>query len=174
MTKQLLCTLIAICLVTGFVKPLNTALAAEAVEIPIAQNDVFYTINSQRIDRVKILSDFFKSFDGPLEPYSAAFVRIADKYELDYRLLPSIACLESSCGKFYIKSSNNPFGWGIYGNTVTSFKTVEECIEAVAKGLSTNYVAKGYETVEEIAVIYNPSNSVKWAGNVRYFYNKIN
>ena len=174
MTKQLIYTLIAMCLVLGFAKPLNKAFAAESTEPAVGQNNVFYTINSQRINRVKILSDFFKSFDGPLEPYSAAFVRIADKYELDYRLLPSIACLESSCGKFYIKNSNNPFGWGIYGNTVTSFKTVEECIEAVAKGLSTNYVAKGYETVEEIAVIYNPSNSVKWAGNVRYFYDKIN
>ncbi len=174
MTKQLIYILIAICLITGFAKPLSNVLAAEAVEASTEQNNVFYTINSQRIDRVKILSDFFKSFDGPLEPYSAAFVRIADKYELDYRLLPSIACLESSCGKFYIKSSNNPFGWGIYGNTVTSFNTMEECIEAVAKGLSINYVSKGYETVEEIAVIYNPSNSVKWAGNVRYFYNKIN
>lgn len=150
----------------------NTAHAAELGASDPASP--FYHIKAQKVDRIESLRAFFKSFDGPLEPYSEVFVQVADKYDLDYRLLPSIACLESSCGKFYIPDSNNPFGWGIYGNTVTKFKTMEECIDTVGRGLSENYIKKGYDTVEKIAPIYNPPNPIKWAGNVNYFFNKIN
>jgi hypothetical protein len=154
---------------------LVTAKNAQAAQLTSSDlESPFYLIRAQKIDRVESLREFFKSFESPLEDHAKIFVQVADKYGLDYRLLPSIACLESSCGKFYIPESNNPFGWGIYGNKVTKFATMEEGIEVVGKGLSDNYIEKGYDTVEEIAPIYNPPNPIKWAGKVNYFYNKIN
>lgn len=154
---------------------LSSAPSAHAAEATLSENQSpFYHIKAQKVNRVESLRSFFKSFDGPLEQYAETFVQVADEYGLDYRLLPSIACLESSCGKFYIPDSNNPFGWGIYGNKVTKFKTMEDCIDTVGKGLAENYINRGYDTVEKIAPIYNPPNPIKWAGNVNYFYNKIN
>lgn len=162
-------------IVIAILLSLVTAKSAQAAELTSSElESPFYHIKAQKVDRVESLRAFFKSFDGPLEAYAETFVQVADKYGLDYRLLPSIACLESSCGKFYIPDSNNPFGWGIYGNKVTKFATMEDCIDAVGKGLSENYIKKGYDTVEKIAPIYNPPNPIKWAGNVNYFYNKIN
>ena len=135
--------------------------------------ETFFSIQAKRVDRTRALREFFKSLNSPLEHYASHFVAVADKYELDYRLLPAISCNESSCGKHYIPSSNNVFGWGIYGNTVTSFASIEEGIETVGKGLAENYVAKGYDTVEEIAPIYTPPNPSRWANNVNYFYIQI-
>ena len=40
-----------------------------------APEEVFFTIEKQRIDRVASLRAFFKSYNSPLEPYSAHFVR---------------------------------------------------------------------------------------------------
>jgi hypothetical protein len=146
----------------------------QAQEVTIEPvGEPFHQIQSQKIDRVAALSSFFRSLNSPLEPYSADFVATADKYGLDYRLLPAISCNESSCGKYYIPSSNNVFGWGIYGNKVTSFESIEVGIDTVGKGLAQNYIARGYDTVEEIAPIYTPPNPTGWASKIRYFYNKI-
>lgn len=135
--------------------------------------EVFFTIQRQRIDRTANLRAFFKSYNSSLEPYSEHFVLTADKYGLDYRLLPAISCVESTCGKFYIPSSNNPFGWGIYGNTVTSFESIEAGIDTVGAGLAKNYVNKGYDTVEEIAPIYNPNTPLQWGGKINFFFKQI-
>ena len=144
---------------------------AQTIDFPT--EEPLHVIESKKIDRAASLRTFFKSLNSPLEPYSEHFVEVADKYGLDYRLLPAISCNESSCGKYYIPSSNNVFGWGIYGNKVTSFESIEVGIDTVGKGLAENYVAKGYDTVEEIAPIYTPPNPQGWASKIRYFYGKM-
>jgi len=173
---------IAICMLMAFVQAkqamaldlLAFANVQEAQEKPQQPpEEMFFTIQRQRIDRTANLRAFFKSYNSSLEPYSEHFVLVADKYGLDYRLLPAISCVESTCGKFYIPSSNNPFGWGIYGNTVTSFESIEVGIDTVGAGLAKNYVNKGYDTVEEIAPIYNPNTPVQWGGKINFFFKQI-
>src|SRR5687767_13132893 len=79
--------------------------------------------------RAKIIETFFKKHNAPLADYSHAFIQTADKYGLDWRLLPSISMQESNGGKKVITDSYNPFGFGIYGSKVLKFSSWEEGIQ---------------------------------------------
>ena len=105
--------------------------------------------------------------NAPLADYAEKFVEVANKYGLDYRLLPAIATVESGGGKSNFRSYN---AWG-WGNK--SFSSFEEGIEVVGRGLKTGYIDKGRDTVEEIAPIYCPPNYKNWARSVNQFMNEI-
>ena len=105
--------------------------------------------------------------NAPLADYAEKFVEVANKYGLDYRLLPAIATIESSGGKNNFRKYN-AWGWGNKG-----FSSFEEGIEVVAKGLKTGYIDKGRDTVEEIAPIYCPPNYKNWARSVNQFMLEI-
>jgi len=55
------------------------------------------------------LKSFFQKWDCPARHYVEAFLTAADKYDLDWRLLPSLSVVESSGGKS--AKNNNLFGW---------------------------------------------------------------
>jgi hypothetical protein len=124
-------------------------------------------------NRVKSLELFFSKFNSPLKPHSDTFVEVADKYGLDYRLLPAIACMESTCGKYLIPGTYNPFGWGIYGTNYISFDNYEQAIDTVGKGLKDNYLSRGFDTPAKIAPIYTPPRHQHWLSGVTWFMNKI-
>lgn len=152
--------------------------AASNASIQNKQNEVSVSgldreIQRSRKERVEALENFFDEFKSPLKANAETFVDVADKYNMDYKLLPAISCMESSCGKKLIEGSYNPFGWGIYGNNAIYFESYDEAIETVAKGISTNYIAKGLNTPEKIAPVYTPPNYVNWRNGVTYFINKI-
>lgn len=126
-----------------------------------------------RAVKVTTLEKFFKKYNSPLINHAETFVLVAERYNMDYKLLPSIACMESTCAKFLINGSYNPFGWGIYGSNVVRFKNYDEAIETVGKGIYTGYVLKGADTPEKIAPIYTPPNHRNWLSGVRYFSNEI-
>lgn len=130
-------------------------------------------IQESKEQRIKALESFFEEVNSPLKDQSDTFVEVADKYGLDYKLLPAISCIESSCGVKLIEDSYNPFGWGIYGNNAVYFESWEDAIETVGKGIKEKYVAKGFNTPEKIAPIYTPPNSTKWLYAVRGFMYKI-
>jgi hypothetical protein len=128
---------------------------------------------AQQINKIRALEKFFEGYKSPLKKHSETFVKVADQYGMDYRLLPAISCMESSCGKQLIEGSYNPFGWGIYGSNAVYFKNYDEAIETVAKGLKTNYLDKGYDTPQKIAPIYTPPNHRNWLSGVTFFMEKI-
>src|SRR5450631_1063651 len=71
--------------------------------------------------RTTRLKKFLIQLHCPVAYLSEEFVRAADDNHLDWRLLPSIAIIESGGGKAYIREKNNIFGWGggeIYFNSV--------------------------------------------------------
>jgi len=105
--------------------------------------------------------------NAPLADYAEKFVEVANKYGLDYRLLPAIATVESNGGKNNFRSYN-AWGWGSKG-----FSSFEEGIEVVGRGLKTGYIDKGRDTVEEIAPIYCPPNYKNWARSVNQFMLEI-
>jgi len=59
--------------------------------------------------RLASLERFFRRASCPAVKYARAFVEAADRYDLDWRLLPSISYVESSGGKSAL--NNNLFGW---------------------------------------------------------------
>ena len=126
--------------------------------------------------RAKIIENFFRGYNSPLAPFSEKFIEVAEKYNLDYRLLPSIAMQESNGGKKVIADSNNPFGYGIYGGSVLRFKTWEDSIERVARGLKEDYINKGLTSPEEIMAKYTPPSIAlggPWAKGVTIFMEEL-
>ena len=77
---------------------------------------------------------YFAKRNMPLEGYGDQFIAVADKYDVDWRLLPAIAVRESTGGKFLL--NNNPFGWG---SCKIPFKDFNEAIEVVGMHLSGNH-----------------------------------
>jgi hypothetical protein len=125
-------------------------------------------LNKDKLKAQKIETYFrVNRGNAPLANYAEKFVEVANKYDLDYRLLPAIATVESNGGKNNFRSYN-AWGWGNKG-----FSSFEEGIEVVAKGLKTGYIDKGRDTVEEIAPVYCPPNYKNWARSVNQFMLEI-
>lgn len=126
--------------------------------------------------RAKIVENFFTSYKAPLADYSQTFIEVADKYQLDYRLLPSIAMQESNGGKRVITDSYNPFGYGIYGKLVTRFNSWDEAIERVGRALKEDYLDQGLKNPTQIMAKYTPPSLEKggaWAKGVLTFMEEL-
>ncbi len=123
--------------------------------------------------RVAVVADFFKKHNSDLLPYAQNVVSSADKYNLDYRLIPAIAMQESNLCKKAPKNSYNCWGFGIYGKKVTKFSNYPEAIDAVTKTLATQYKEKGLETPQQIMAKYTPSNNGAWADSVNLFMDQL-
>lgn len=126
--------------------------------------------------RPKIIEDFFSRYKSPLASLSESFVKVADKYKLDYKLLPSIAMQESNGGKKVIADSFNPFGYGIYGKQVKKFASFEEAIERVGRGLREDYLDQGLNTPQKIMPKYTPPSVAiggPWARGVSSFMEEL-
>jgi len=136
--------------------------------LPSAENVLGDSIISKDA-RIEIVRQFFARYKSPLEPFASNVVKDADKYGLDFRLLPAIAMQESNLCQKIITDSYNCWGFGIYGNKVTRFDSYPEAIGTVTKTLATNYIAGGLNTPEEIMKKYTPSNNGSWAYSVNYF-----
>jgi hypothetical protein len=135
---------------------------------------ITHDLKAATIDRVGALEKFFEKYNSPLKGHANTFVEVADKYGIEYTLLPAISCMESSCGKKMLPNTYNPFGWGIYGNNFIAFNDFDEAIETVGKGLNENYFARGFDTPQKIAPIYTPPNHVNWLRGVNFFVGQIN
>ena len=92
----------------------------------------------------------------PLEGQGEAMVATADKYGLDWRLLPAIAIRESSGGKHMCK--NNPYGWG---SCRITFDSIEAATERVGKSLGGfNPNLKMYKTPDTRKKLYYYNGTV--------------
>jgi len=126
--------------------------------------------------RPAIVKNYLHRYNSPLEPYSQFLVTTADKYYLDYRLLPAIAQQESNLCKKIPENSHNCWGFGIYGDNVIRFDSYPQAIEIVAKTLKRDYIDQGLDTPEEIMAKYTPPSIEKggpWAKAVSRFLSDL-
>ena len=123
---------------------------------PMAYLSAVATQNGLARDRAKRLDDYFDKRDMPLAGYGAMFVNVAQKCDLDWRLLPAIAVRESSGGKRLM--NKNPFGWG---SAKIKFYNFEDAIETVSDNLCgfNSATAKYYKdkTISQQLWYYNGS-----------------
>ncbi len=140
--------------------------------LPTAENVLNDSIISKDA-RIDIIRKFFQQYNSPLGPFAEDVVEAADKYSLDFRLLPAIAMQESNLCRKIIKDSYNCWGFGIYGKKVTRFTSYSEAIDTVSKTLAKNYIGGGLETPEQIMTKYTPSNDGAWAFSVNHFMEKL-
>jgi len=144
----------------------NRGLAFAA--LPPTENVLGNSIVSKDV-RIEVVRQFFAKYKSVLEPFASNVVLNADKYGIDYRLLPAIAMQESNLCQKIIANSYNCWGFGIYGKQVTRFESYPEAIDTITKTLASNYVAGGLNSAEEIMKKYTPSNNGAWARSVNYF-----
>lgn len=125
--------------------------------------------HNQLDKRTLKLKKFLLSVNSPLVEYSQVFVDVADRYDVDWKLVPAISGVESTFGRFIPANSYNAYGWN---NGNFAFENWPQSIEIVNKTLRENYINNGATTVEQIAPIYAPPSKT-WAGKVRYFMARI-
>src|SRR4051812_33310029 len=97
---------------------LSTGLAVFAgmVSIPLAvapQGESEPVADYRQDPRFEKLKAFFRKANCPAQYYASVFLDAADRYDLDWRLLPSLSFIESTGGK--LAKKNNFFGWNSAG-----------------------------------------------------------
>lgn len=108
--------------------------------------------HAQEDPRHKQMQDFLHAKRSPLAEHARAFLDAADRYGLDWRLLPCLALVETG-GRKEIRN-NNVFGWG---NGRIQFTSVAESIHLVAERLA-NAAPYRKKTTEDKLKAYNPRN----------------
>lgn len=128
-------------------------------------------IKSKAIDeRARILQEYLSQYNSPLQYQAQDFIEAADQYDLDWKLVVSIAGTESTFGKF-IPGGYNAWGWGVYGNQALYFDSWRDGIFTVSEGLRKNYINKGYKDPYSMNRIYAASPT--WGAHVSYFLTDI-
>lgn len=137
-------------------------------------------VSSTTIDtRVKRLEAFFQRYESDLEHNASAFIEVADRYGLDYRLMPAIAGAESTFGKFTPSCAGyNPFG---YTSTTSPcgyyrFENYDQAIRFVAEKIGSHpYYHDFRDTgqIKDLSGAYNNGNEA-WIQAVNYFMEELN
>jgi hypothetical protein len=113
---------------------------------------------AQDVRLLKIKS-FFVDRKAPAAAHAEDFLLAADRHGLDWRLLPSVALIESSGAKYY--TNNNILGWD---NGRVAFPTVGAGIHHVARRLAESPLYRG-KSLDEKLTLYNPNRSYPAASN---------
>jgi beta-N-acetylglucosaminidase len=122
--------------------------------------------------RVEKLRAYLEYNNSPMTEDAESFIAYADKYNLDWKLVVSIAGVESGYGKQIPAYSYNAWGWGVYGDNVIRFDSWDAGIAEISRGLREDYMDKrGAKTTHDIGRTYaaNP----KWASKVEYFMDRL-
>jgi hypothetical protein len=99
--------------------------------------------------RLETLRGFFERTGCPARDYSQVFLDAADDYRLDWRLLPGIAVIESTCGK--AAPHNNIFGWA---NGKSRFSSPTAAIWGVARQFGESRLYR-HRSLNRLLAIYN-------------------
>jgi hypothetical protein len=166
MNKYITCILLTTALIGITARPCR----ANSPEAGVSAVPKFREVKTISFDyRVYTLRKFLGKFNSPLTPYSQEFIRQADYYDIDWRMMPAITGVESTFGKQIPAGSYNAYGWA---NGNYSFKSWSDSIKVVSKTLKYNYIDKGAVSITGIAKIYAPP-STTWGAKVKYFVSKI-
>ncbi len=91
--------------------------------------------------RETILRKFLKDRQCPAQEFTEMFIAEADAHGLDWRLLPSLAFVETGGGK--AQKGNNLFGWA---NGKQKFASIGDAIHTVATTLAHGKAYRGKDT----------------------------
>lgn len=128
-------------------------------------------------NRSKILRNYLAKYNSPLQDSADDFVKAADANQVDWKLVPSIAGVESTFGKHIPggytpgSSSYNGWGWGVYGDQALAFKSWNDAIFTITSALKTKYIDRGLITPYQMNRVYAASPA--WGGHVTFFMNDL-
>lgn len=150
----------------GHAKPLQPVKPVQPVAPPPPQKQMQQKVQRASADpRTLRLKKFLASLHCPVTNLSEEFVHAADDNQLDWRLLPSIAVIESGGGKAY--KNNNIFGWN---NGSELFPTIRAGLNEVAYKLGRSPLYRHRDSLAKLKV-YNPDQT--YANTVMDVMNRI-
>ena len=116
-----------ICYETAFLCALKKARHVELIlaEVP---HKLDFGEADPREEKIRL---FFERFKSPAAKYARLFVQVADENDLDWRLLPTFAFIES--GGARVHRNNNIFGWD---SGRAKFSSIEDGIRRVGRALT--------------------------------------
>lgn len=126
--------------------------------------------------RPVLIAEFLEANDSPLKPYDywgSKLTEIADRYQLDFRLLPSIAMQESNLCRKIPPDTYNCLGLGIHSRGTWGFPSFESNFEKAAEILRKNYLNEGLITPDEIQDKYTPGSNGSWEFAVNSFMDQL-
>ena len=127
--------------------------------------------------RVAKMEKIFEKYNCPIKGYGKSFVREADKNNIPYWLVASIAFQESSCGKQTPKKdgveTNNLYGWGVWGENIKKFDSIDHGIEVVSKYMKDSFFSRGIIKPCDIMKTYTPPSKGSWCDGVEFFKDEI-
>jgi hypothetical protein len=151
--------------------PANTTVAAaegQALPVPLSDTGLKTAVAGSDA-RPIIIANFLERHSAPLTPYDyygQQLVDIADRYNLDYRLLPAIMMQESNLCKSIPPGSYNCLGFGVHARGTLGFESYEAGFDRAAREIKERYVDIGLTTPEKIMTKYTPSSNGSWAFSV--------
>lgn len=102
-------------------------------------------------ERARKLETFFEAHGCPQPFHVDDYLQAADLNGLDYRILPAVSVLESTCGVYARR--NNRWGWA---SARVGFQSVARGIHYIAQQLASGRYYRGKD-VDEKLLIYNPN-----------------
>lgn len=133
----------------------------------------FTTVVEAADARPELIRLYLDKYHSPLLPYADLIVKLSDQYNLDFRLIVSIAQCESNICKKIPEGSYNCWG---FENGTTHFQSFEQALEQVAKTLKEGYIDQGLTTPDLIMPKYAPPSVAKggpWAKCVNRFMEEL-
>jgi hypothetical protein len=125
--------------------------ATTTTDLPAARLMPIPSRASKPDPRIARLEKFFQIYHCPAPHHTSEYLRAADGYGLDYRLLPAVSIRESLCGLAEKQSHNL---WG-YHPGHQSFPSIEAGIDFLAQRLTQHPLYKG-KTLQDKLFTYNP------------------
>jgi len=134
-----------------FIKTAIRAIGALTLVVSTYGNTLPGSSSTLRDERYDKLESFFQSFACPAPHYVDEYLGAADSYAIDYRLLPVISVVESTCGVH--ERLNNRWGWDSARKGFSSFLTG---LHYIARQLSEGRFYRD-KSLEEKVRMYNPN-----------------
>ncbi len=128
--------------------------------------------DKERQEKADKINAYFEQKKLPLSGHGMGMVLAAEKYGLDWRMIPAIAMKETTGGKFAcpvtakrtgdIGYTYNVFGWGSCG---IRFDSYEDGFDTIARNLTGNNpgTARHYKGKDTVSILesYNPRHVVR-------------
>lgn len=152
------------------------AVAAATQFTPPVSHTGLQTAVAESDARPLIVAAFLERYDSPLKPYDhygRALVEVADRYNLDYRLLPAIMMQESNLCKSIPPGTYNCLGFGVHKRGTLGFESYEAGFDRAAREIKERYVDVGLTTPEDIMTKYTPSSNGSWAFSVNQWITEM-
>lgn len=145
-------------------------------QLPNSQQNGDITIVETDDARAELVARFLERYNSPLQPYSyygSVFVKLADRHDFDFRLLPAIAMQESNLCDKIPPGSYNCLGFGVHERGTLGFESFDANFERAARELKMYYIDEGLTTPQEIMTKYTPSSNGSWADSVNQWMTEM-